>query len=103
MAMVKKEKRLQRMRQNPKTVTYDILVSVLQEHGFVITAGKGSHVDARIEVGGRIWRDTLVKPHGNKKYVSPAAVKKSLKHIDEIEAWKAELAESEESDNGDND
>jgi hypothetical protein len=100
--MAKKDKRLQKMRQNPKTVTYDILVSVLEAHGFVITQGKGSHVDARFELGSRVWRDTLVKPHGDKKYLSPAAVKKTLKHIDEIEAWKAKLeAESEESDNGD--
>ena len=58
--MVKKEKRLQKMRQNPKTVTYDILITVLQEHGFEVSDAQGSLAKTRIEVAGRVWYDTLV-------------------------------------------
>lgn len=99
--MVKKEKRLQKMRQNPKTVTYDILVSVLQAHGFEVSDAQGSHAKTRIEVAGRVWYDTLVKPHGGKKFVNPKSVRRLLKMIDEAEAWKAAQARSEENDNDD--
>lgn len=74
---------------------------MLQEHGFEVTDGQGSHTKVRANIEGKVWRDTIVKPHGNRKNVHQAAVKKALKAIQEINAWKAELAAREESENGD--
>jgi hypothetical protein len=62
---------------------------------------QGSHAKTRIEVAGRVWYDTLVKPHGGKKFVNPKSVRRLLKMIDEAEAWKAAQIESEENDNDD--
>ena len=41
--MPTREKRLESARQNPKTVGFDALCRILQDHGFVIRKGKGSH------------------------------------------------------------
>ena len=86
--MVKKEKRLQKMRQNPKTVTYAILILVLQEYGFTVVGTQDSHTKVRAEIEGRIWYDTIVVPHGNKKTVSPAAVKRLLNKLMRLQYGK---------------
>ena len=82
--MTKKEKRLQKMRRNPRRVTFDELVSVLEDHGFNIRQRAGSHYFVDTQIGDRVWTVTIVKPHGGKKYIHPKAVKRILKYIDEM-------------------
>ena len=90
--MTRKEKRLQKMRKNPRNVTFDELVSVFEYYGFTIRQGKGSHWFVRFEIRGRVWKDTIDKPHGNRKYVNAIIVNRILKDLDEIDQW---LRESE--------
>ena len=44
--MTKREKRIQKIRQNPRTVRYDDLVAVMEDYGFVLRESGGSHVFA---------------------------------------------------------
>lgn len=37
------ERRLQRARQNSKNVRFNELVRILEDHGFIVRPGKGSH------------------------------------------------------------
>ena len=93
--MSKKKKRLLRMRRNKKNVRFDDLISVLEDHGFAVRQGKGSHVMAeRLTDEGTI-SIALVKPHQS-KFVKVAYVKLALKEIDNVLAEQA----SEEEDNG---
>lgn len=41
--MSRKTKRLDRIRNNPKDVSFSELCLVLEDHGFYVGAGKGSH------------------------------------------------------------
>ncbi|NOR83637.1 MAG: addiction module toxin, HicA family [Ardenticatenales bacterium] len=75
--MSRREKLLARIRNNPRSVTYDELAGVLEWHGFECRKGKGSH---RIfKRGGTkiviVWR----KPH-----VHSNAVKEALAVIDSL-------------------
>ena len=82
--MTKKEKRLQKIRRNPREVTFDELVSVLEDQGFNFRKGRGSHYFSDAQIGDRVWTVTIVKPHGDQKYIHPKAVKRILKYIDEM-------------------
>ena len=83
--MTKQEKRLQKMRDNPKTVSYSDFVHVLEDFGYDIRMGKGSHRGAKLTIGERGWRLTFVQPHGKRKFMHPEAVKDLLIQITEIE------------------
>ena len=85
--MTKREKRLQKMRRNPRNVTFDELMRVLEDYRFVIRQGKGSHYFANAVIGDRVWTETIVKSHGGKKYVHPKTIKRILRHIDEMDEW----------------
>jgi len=98
--MVKKEKRLKKMRQNPKNVRYEDLISVLIDYGFLIRDTGGSHRVIERQIEDEIHTETIVQPHGGKKHVNRTYVKKALKLIDAI--IEAE-AEQEDDDNGDTD
>ena len=86
--MTKREKRLQKMRKSPRNITFDDLIRVLEDYGFVIRSGKGSHYSARVEINARVWTIAIVRPHGGKKYVYVGKVKETLEYLDEIEQWK---------------
>ena len=75
------------MRMNPRNVTFDELLSVLEDYGFVIRQGKGSHYFVDVVIRDRVWTETIVKPHGGRRYVHPKTVKRVLKHIDEMDKW----------------
>lgn len=96
--MTKREKRLQRMRQNPRNVNYEDLIAILEAFGFSVRASGsgGSHVVARYEAAGKVWRVTLVRPHGRSKHVNQTYVKQIIKTIDEI----VEMTERPETQDG---
>lgn len=94
--MTKKEKRLQKMRRNPRKVTFDELISVLEDYGFAIRQGKGSHYFARTEIQGRVWKETVDKPHGRRKYVNPIIVKRILQYLNELDQWIEESGADDE-------
>ena len=83
--MSKKEKRLQKIRQNKYKVRYRDYVSVLEDYGYEIWERKGSHRGAKIIINDQTWILTFVEPHGNRKFMHPEAVKELLVQIDEIE------------------
>ncbi|GAB5426502.1 MAG: hypothetical protein Crog4KO_36490 [Crocinitomicaceae bacterium] len=83
------------MRRNKKTVRFDELISVLEDHGFTIRPAKGSHIVAkRVSDEGTV-SITIVKPHQS-KFVKAFYVTSVLKEIDNVLAEQA----SEEEDNG---
>ena len=96
LSMTKSEKRLEKMRQNPLSVRFEDLLTVLDDYGYSVREGSGSHYFARIEIEGKVWKTTLVRPHGNKNTVDPRAIKILLKQFEEIDAWREELADKEE-------
>lgn len=96
--MTKSEKRLLKMRQNPLTVRFADLIKVLEDYGYDIREAKGSHQFVRIEIEGRIWTSTIVRPHGKKKSVDPRSIKVLLKQFEEIDTWREELIEEEDKD-----
>lgn len=99
--MVKKEKRLQKIRQNPKNVRYDDLVNCLLDYGFTIDGEGTSHRSVRGRAGDEVLTTTIVKPHGGRKQVAITYVKNVLKLIDKVIA--AQSQEEEELDNGNED
>ncbi|MCA9912537.1 MAG: type II toxin-antitoxin system HicA family toxin [Anaerolineae bacterium] len=94
--MTKREKRLQKIRQNPRNVRYDDLITVLEDFGFTIHHGKGSHIGLRLETEEQTIKFTIVKPHET-KFVKSVYVKMALKEIDRV----IEASESEEEDGSD--
>lgn len=96
--MTKSEKRLQKMRQNPLAVSFADLIKVLEDYGYEIREAKGSHYFVRIEIEGRSWKSTIVRPHSKKKSVDPRAIKSLLKQFEEIDTWREELINEENKD-----
>jgi hypothetical protein len=105
--MSKKDKRRQRMRQNPHKVRFDDMIGVLQDYGFEVRSTEGSHYVVTMRLGEKGWYDTVVKPHGQESYLNVKGVKRLLKALDEIDAIRAaeqaaaEAAEAEESEEDD--
>jgi predicted RNA binding protein YcfA (HicA-like mRNA interferase family) len=93
--VTKREKRLRKMQQNPRNVSYNDFIKVLEDVDFQISQAKGSHMKAEYRLGETVWALTFVRPHGSKKSIHPASVKAALKSIAEI---KNVLAEQEEQD-----
>jgi predicted RNA binding protein YcfA (HicA-like mRNA interferase family) len=83
--MTKRQKRLQKMRQNRRTVSYGDYISTLDDYGYEIWKRKGSHRGAKRTIGNKTWILTFVEPHGNRKFMHPEGVKELLAQIDEIE------------------
>ena len=76
--MAKRDKRLAKMRQNPKSVSFDDLQKVLEDHGFQLVRIKGSHhVFESTEYDKR-----LVVPKRNP--VKAGYVKDAIRIIDKI-------------------
>ena len=84
--MSRKQKRLQKVRQNPKNVTFDELRRVLEDFQFEMRPSQGtSHHFFRAEIKRRVWSMTIPfkRPHLNVVYV-----KKALFMLDEIIDWR---------------
>jgi predicted RNA binding protein YcfA (HicA-like mRNA interferase family) len=93
--MTKREKRLQKIRQNPKNVSFEDLRQVMEDHGFIVDRSSGSHYQFRAAVGDRMWKLTIPfhRPHVKTPYVS-----KALRAIDEIIQAQSADGESEKTD-----
>jgi predicted RNA binding protein YcfA (HicA-like mRNA interferase family) len=90
--MSKREKRLSKIRQNPKHVSKDELDQVLVDYGFINREGKGSHT-----VYQHPGEETpiVVAVHG--KHVPAYIVKQVLAAIDRIDQQE-EFDDSDESE-----
>ncbi len=80
--MSKRKKLLQRIRQNPKNVSFEDLRKLLEGYGFILKRTKGSHNSFVGQVSGK--SETLVVP--DKHPLQAVYVKKALKFIELIEA-----------------
>jgi predicted RNA binding protein YcfA (HicA-like mRNA interferase family) len=78
--MTKREKRLSKIKQNPKAVSLAELQQVLEDYGFWIDRTVGSHHIFRAEVEGRVWKLTI--PFN--KPIKQIYVKQAISAIDEI-------------------
>ncbi len=90
--MVKRDKRLEKLRQNPKNVSLDEFRKVLEDHGFYLDRIVGSHHIFRAETGNRVWK--VVVPYH--KPIKIIYVRQALEAIDEI----GQLDALEEDTNG---
>ena len=78
--MSKRAKRLQRLRSNPKNVTFDDLRTVLEDYGFTLERSSGSHHSFKAKIAGEFR--LLVVPYS--RPVRPIYVKDAIELIDEI-------------------
>lgn len=86
--MSKRKKRLEKLRQNPKTVRLKELDSVLQDFGFSADFTAGSHTTYRHKNGLRV----TVAAHG--QHVPAYIVKQAINAVDSI----LETTDDEDSD-----
>jgi predicted RNA binding protein YcfA (HicA-like mRNA interferase family) len=95
--MSKREKRLQKLRQNPKNVSLDEIRQVLEAEGFELDHVTGSHYIFRAEAGNEIL--TVVIPF--RRPVKPVYVKQVLTAV---EKWRQVVeVEEEVDDDGEDD
>jgi len=78
--MTRKSKREERIRNNPKNVSFDDLRGVLEDHGFSLAHGKSSH---NVFVHDETKKSLTTPKSGNN--VKPEYVKQALAAIDEVE------------------
>lgn len=78
--MSKREKRLQKLRNNPKDVSFDDLRLVLEDYGFELQNIVGSHHTFRIMINEN--PHLLVIPF--RRPIKPIYVKKALQLIDKV-------------------
>jgi hypothetical protein len=72
---------------------------ILEETGYRIRRGSGSHHFADITVEGREWTLTIAQPHGDNKFVNIKVVKRALNQIAEVEILRTELESENTEDN----
>jgi predicted RNA binding protein YcfA (HicA-like mRNA interferase family) len=89
--VTKREKRLQKIRQNPKNVSFEDLQQVLQDHGFILDRVVGSHHTFIGTVDDQPLSITIPAKHPLKRVY----VKMALALIDEVRAEKLENEEDE--------
>lgn len=87
--MSKRKKRLERIRQNPKNVSFQDLRQVLEDHGFVLDRVVGSHHTFKRKEGDEI----IVVPY-TRAQLQSVYVRRALELIDQVIA----SAESEDED-----
>ncbi len=92
--MSKRQKRLERLRQNPNNVTLADLRRVLEDYGFVYRQTVGSHYTFSVSIGGTT--KLLVVPF--RRPVKAIYIKKALELIDQVIAAEEEADEEDESD-----
>jgi predicted RNA binding protein YcfA (HicA-like mRNA interferase family) len=90
--MSKREKRLQKLRQNPNDVSFEDLKLVLEAEGFEHDHTTGSHYIFRVVVANEVI--TLVIPFA--RPVKPVYVRKALAAIDAIH--KSQVDENPDDD-----
>lgn len=78
--MSKREKRLQRIRQNPNEVSFEELSLILEDFGFTYRKNSGSHRTFSCKIGDRTEAITI--PY--RRPIKPVYVKQALELIDEI-------------------
>lgn len=91
--MSKRKKRLQKLRNSSKDVSFDELRSVLEDYGFELQNIVGSHYTFRVMIDGN--PHLLVIPF--RRPIKPIYIKKALKLIDKIE--ENEIEDFEHEDN----
>jgi len=92
--MSKKRKRLEKLRKNPKNVSFKELKQALEDYGFEMRPSSGtSHHFFKAEIGDKVWKFSVPfkKPHINEIYV-----KKAVQAIDEIIRVQPESEEPDE-------
>lgn len=77
--MSKRKKRLERIRQNPKNVSFEELRQVLEDYGFVLDRVVGSHYSFK-----RMQNSSLFVLPYRKPAVKVVYVKKALQLIDTL-------------------
>jgi predicted RNA binding protein YcfA (HicA-like mRNA interferase family) len=92
--MTKRDKRLQKLRQNPKQVSFDEIKQILEDYGFIEVRTQGSHHTFIAELGKQNWRITI--PF--RRPVKLPYIREALKQIDEIRQLKDQ--EEEDEDDG---
>lgn len=78
--MTKRDKRLEKLKQNPKDVSLSELSQVLEDYGFWLDRTVGSHYVFRAEIGAQVWK--LTRPFN--KPINTVYVKQALQSIEEI-------------------
>lgn len=90
--MTKRQKRLERLRQNPKNVKFDELLQILEDYGFYLDRVVGSHYSFK-----RAEHDTIFVCPFRRPTVKTIYVKKALALIDDIIEAES-LSETEDGD-----
>jgi predicted RNA binding protein YcfA (HicA-like mRNA interferase family) len=83
--MSKREKRLEKIRQNPKDVSFEELRQVLEDHGFTLESVAGSHHNFKRRVKTETFKITI--PYH--KPIKSFYVKQAIKAIDAILALES--------------
>lgn len=96
--MTKRQKRLERLRQNPKNVKFEELRQVLVDHGFVLKRVRGSHHIFQLVLDGEVI--TFAVPF--RRPIKAVYIHEALELIDEI-AERSEIDDQEDNDNDDDD
>ena len=92
--MTKREKRLRKLRQNPKNVSFDDLRTVLEDFGFELVRSSGSHHSFNIVIDGE--PRLFVVPY--RRTVKPVYVREALRLIDLILAAQADEDDATDDD-----
>ncbi len=90
--MSKRQKRLQRIRQNPKNVSLDDLRSVLEDYGFEYQRTVGSHYTFSYMLSG----ETKIFVVPFERPVKAIYVKRAIKLIDQIIEEQGESDDTDE-------
>lgn len=91
------EKIVRKMRQNKRNIKFGELDGFLKQRGFEVKQPRrgGSHYTYKKGEGAEKVRFTIVKPHGNKKTVHPAAVEEVLEKLDLEDEGEKDTQEEE--------
>ncbi|MDX2075533.1 MAG: type II toxin-antitoxin system HicA family toxin [bacterium] len=78
--MTKRDKRLKKLRQNPKDVSFDEIKQILEDFGFIHVRTSGSHHTFIAIIGEKNWRLTMPfhRP------IKIPYIKQAIEAIDEI-------------------
>lgn len=93
--MSKREKRLQKLRQNPKNVAFDDLKQVLEDYGFELDHATGSHFIFRLKVNNTAFR--VVIPFG--RPVKSRYVIQTVETIDQVRQMSGVIGDDVEDNN----
>ena len=89
--MAKRDKRLQKLRQNPNNASFDDLRQVLESEGFALDHSTGSHSIFRIQSGDQVLR--VVIPFA--RPIKPVYVRQAITAIDALRQSRSAEANDE--------